>query len=166
MGNAQNKVQFYSNDCPWILLLRRESNTFCVDNIMLAKIWFSINNGNWTKWSAICAEIICVISNSNEHAAWVHSVSSIWNHKYDFRPKLHDTRFNYHFITSILKSPKYRTWQVQIFYCCSTELVWNEIHPFFFFGGGGKVRVLETKVAKFATWYSLSFIFLQFDQLL
>ena len=44
MGNAQNKVQFYSNDCPWILLLRRESNTFCVDNIMLAKIWFSINN--------------------------------------------------------------------------------------------------------------------------
>ena len=31
------------------------------------------------------------------------SASSIWNHKYDFRPKLHDTRFNYHFITSILK---------------------------------------------------------------
>ena len=30
--------------------------------------------------------------------------SSIWNHKYDFRPKLHDTKFNYHFITSILKS--------------------------------------------------------------
>ena len=29
-----------------------------------------------------------------------------------------------------------------------------------------KVRVLETKVAKFATWYSLSFIFLQFDWLL
>ena len=24
--------------------------------------------------------------------------------KYDFRPKLHDTKFNYHFITSILKS--------------------------------------------------------------
>ena len=32
--------------------------------------------------------------------------------------------------------------------------------------GGEKVRVLETKVAKFATWYSLSFIFLQFDLLL
>ena len=31
---------------------------------------------------------------------------------------------------------------------------------------GEKVRVLETKVAKFATWYSLSFIFLQFDWLL
>ena len=30
--------------------------------------------------------------------------SSIWNHKYDFRPKVHETKFKYHFITSILKS--------------------------------------------------------------
>ena len=35
--------------------------------------------------------------------------SAVWseiirNHKYDFRPKLHDTKFNNHFITSILKS--------------------------------------------------------------
>ena len=30
--------------------------------------------------------------------------SSIWNHKYDFRPKRHDTKFNYHFIKAILKS--------------------------------------------------------------
>ena len=50
-----------------------------------------IYNGNWTEWSAIWSEIIRVISR-------------IWNHKYDFRPKLHDTKFNYHFITSILKS--------------------------------------------------------------
>ena len=27
----------------------------------------------------------------------------IWNHKYDFRPKLHVTKFNYHFVTFILK---------------------------------------------------------------
>ena len=33
-----------------------------------------------------------------------HSVSSIWNHKYDLRPKLHDTKFNYHFIKAILKT--------------------------------------------------------------
>ena len=33
-------------------------------------------------------------------------------------------------------------------------------------GGGGEIWVLETKVAKFATWCSLSFIFLQFDRLL
>ena len=32
------------------------------------------------------------------------SASSIWNLKYDFRPKLHDTKFNYHFIKAILKS--------------------------------------------------------------
>ena len=34
------------------------------------------------------------------------SASSIWNHKYDFRPKLHDTKFSYHFITATLKSRK------------------------------------------------------------
>ena len=27
--------------------------------------------------------------------SWVHSARLIWNHKYDFRPKLHGTRFNY-----------------------------------------------------------------------
>ena len=154
MGNAQNKVQFYSNDCPWILLLRRESNTFCVDNVILEKTWFSISNGNWTKWSAISAEIICVISNSNEHAAWVS------NHKYDFRPKLHDTRFNYHFITSILKSQDLVSSNILLMQYWA-GLKWNSS-----IFGGEKVRVLETKVAKFATWYSLSLIFLQFDWLL
>ena len=44
-------------------------------------------------------------------------------------------QFNYHFITFILKSPKYRTWSVQISN----------------FWGGEKKRVLETKVAKFVT---------------
>ena len=34
----------------------------------------------------------------------VRKASSIWNHKYDFRPKLHDPKFSYHFIRSILKS--------------------------------------------------------------
>ena len=29
--------------------------------------------------------------------------SSIWNHKFDFRPKLHDMKFNCHFIRFILK---------------------------------------------------------------
>ena len=27
--------------------------------------------------------------------------SNVWFDKYDFIPKLHDTKFNYHFITSI-----------------------------------------------------------------
>ena len=79
------------------------------------------------------------------------SHASFQNHKYDFRPKLLDTSFNYHFITSILKLPKYRTWSIQIFYWCSTEPVWNLIHPFIWVGGGGGITVLETKVAKFAT---------------
>ena len=35
------------------------------------------------------------------------SSSSICNHKYDFRPKLHDKAFNYHFITPILKSDRF-----------------------------------------------------------
>ena len=33
----------------------------------------------------------------------VRSESSIWNHEHDFRPKLHDKKFNYHLITAILK---------------------------------------------------------------
>ena len=48
------------------------------------------------EWSAIWAEITRVISKSR--------ASSIWNHTYDFRPKLHDPKFNYHFSRSILRS--------------------------------------------------------------
>ena len=51
-----------------------------------------INNGNCTEWSAIWSEIKRVIT------------KSICNHKFDFRPKLHDTKCNFHFITFILKS--------------------------------------------------------------
>ena len=44
---------------------------------------------------------------------------AIWNHKYDFRLKLHDPKFNYHFIRSILKSHNFmalnfRFWCVNI----------------------------------------------------
>ena len=53
-------------------------------------------------------------------------------------------RFNYHFTTSILKSPKYRTWSVRIFYWCSSELVWNYIHPFL----EGKNRSFGNKSCK------------------
>ena len=35
---------------------------------------------------------------------WSKIIHEIWSHKCDFRPKLHDTKFNYHFITAILKS--------------------------------------------------------------
>ena len=62
-----------------------------------------INNGNWTEWSANWSEIIRVISKSTKIER-ARSASSIWNHKYDFRPKLHSTQSNYNFIKSILKS--------------------------------------------------------------
>ena len=52
-----------------------------------------IYNGNCTEWSAIWSEIKRVIYKI-----------VICNHKFDFRPKLHDTKCNYHFITFILKS--------------------------------------------------------------
>ena len=34
-------------------------------------IYYYINNGNWTAWSAPWSEIILVISKLNEHAAWL-----------------------------------------------------------------------------------------------
>ena len=121
---------------------------------------FVINNGNWTEWSAIWAEIIRVISISNEHTALFQfeTTSMIsdqncmtWGsittllHPFWNRPNSGLGQFKY-FIDAILSS--------------------FEIKFFFFLGGGGEIRVLETKVAKFPTWYSLSFIFLQFDWLL
>ena len=36
--------------------------------------------------------------------AWFQNRTSAQHHKYDLRPKLHDMKFNYHFITAILKS--------------------------------------------------------------
>ena len=59
-------------------------------------------------------------------------MSSISNHKYEFSPKLHDPKFNYRFIRSILKSHNLiaysviqevkttRLWSVPIFIepCC------------------------------------------------
>ena len=58
-----------------------------------------IYNGNWTEWSAIWSEIIRVISKSNECAArvWFEITSMISD-------QIASTQFNYHFLTSILKS--------------------------------------------------------------
>ena len=36
--------------------------------------------------------------------SYARTRGSIWNHQYDIRPKLHDMKFNDHFITAILKS--------------------------------------------------------------
>ena len=160
MGNAQNKVQFYSNDCPWILLLRRESNTFCVDNVILEKIWFSIDNGNWTKWSAISAEIICMISNSNECTAWV---------RFEITSMISDqncmTRGS---ITTLLHPFHFEITQIQ-------DLVSSNILLMQHWAGlklnssnflGGKSKSFGNKICKICHAILFVFYFLQFDRLL
>ena len=121
-------------------------------------ITFLIYNGNWAEWSAIWAEIIHVISKSNEHVMRV--------------------RFK---ITSMISNQNCMTWGSittslhpfwnhpnsgfgQFKYLIDVVLSWFEIKFIHFLGR--KIRVLKTKVAKFAAWYSLSFTFLQFDWLL
>ena len=52
------------------------------------------------------------------------SASSILNHKYDFRPKFHDTKFNCHFIRSILKSHNFIALNFRyLVYCSSSRFV-------------------------------------------
>jgi len=52
------------------------------------------------------------------------SASSIWNHKYDFRPKLHHPKFNCHFIRSILKSHNFIALNFRfLVYCSSSRFV-------------------------------------------
>ena len=70
---------------------------------MLRRLEYLFNVTIRTEWSAIWSEIVRVISKLNEHAARVRF--EITN--YDFRPKLHKTKFNYHFITPILKSHRF-----------------------------------------------------------
>ena len=125
-------------------------------------LWWLIYNGNWTEWSTILAEIIRVISKSNRCTArrvrfLITSMISDQNcttrglittlsHPFWNRPNTGLSQFKY-FIDAALSQFKIKFIRHQ-----------------FFLGGG--IRVLETKVAKFAAWYSLSFIFLQFDWLL
>ena len=125
-------------------------------------IWFCylkwmIWNGNWTEWSAIWDEIICMISKSNERAA------RIW-----FEITWLQTKIAQHEIQLPLYYIHFEIAQIQ-------DLVSSNILLMQYWAGlklnssifwVEKIRVLETKVAKFTTWYSLSFIFLQFDRLL
>ena len=106
-----------------------------------------IYNGNWTEWSEIWAEITRVISKSQ-----VRFQTKIARHE------LQLPLYNIHFEIA----------QIQDLVNSNILLMqyWAGLKLNSSIFGGEKVRVLETKVAKFATWYSLSFIFLQFDWLL
>ena len=118
----------------------------------------TINNGNWTEWSAIWAEIIRVISKSNERTAWV---------RFEITSMISDQNCTTRGSITTLLHPFWNhpnTGLGQFKYFIDAVLSWFEIKFIHFLGE--KTRVLETKVAKFATWYSLSFIFLQLDWLL
>ena len=92
-----------------------------------------------------------------------HSASLIWNHKYDFRPK-----FAQHKVQLPLYYIHFEIAPVQDLVSSNILLMqyWASLKLNSSIFVGEKTRVLETKVAKFTTWYSLSFIFLQLDWLL
>ena len=81
------------------------------------------------------------------------SASSIWNHKSDFRPKLHDTRFNYHFVTSILKSLKYRLGRFNYF----IDAVPSRLEIKFIHFMGGKNKSFGDKICKIC--HKILFVF-------
>ena len=67
---------------------------------VIMRFKYVIYNGNCTEWSAIWCEIKRVITK----IARPRSGSAICKHKFDFTPKLHDMKCNFHFIIFILKS--------------------------------------------------------------
>ena len=67
--------------------------------------------------------------------------SSIWNHKYNFRQKLNDTRFNYHFFTSIWNRPN--TGLGQFKYFIDAVLSRFEIEFIYFWGGKNNKQKLQ-----------------------
>ena len=115
-----------------------------------------IYNGNWTKWGAIWAEIICVISKLNERAVRV---------RFEITSMISDQNCTTRGSITTLLHPfwnRSNTGLGQLKYFIDVALSWFEIKFIHFWGK--KITVLETKVAKFAIQYSLSFIFLQFDR--
>ena len=117
-----------------------------------------IYNGNWTEWSAVWAEIIHVISKLNESAMWI---------QFEITSMISDQNCTTRGSITTLLHPFWNrpnTGLGQFKYFIDAVLSRSEIKFIHF--RRGKSKSLETKVAKFATWYSLSFIFLQFDWLL
>ena len=91
-------------------------------SISLSSRWRTLvlNNGNWTEWIAIWAEIIRVISKLNKRAV------QVW---FEITSMISDQN------TSILKLLKYRTWSVQIY---DALLSWCEIKLIRFLVGKSK----------------------------
>ena len=105
-------------------------------NIIKTCIWSSkhsvVYNGNWIEWSAIWAEILCVISNSNERAAQVRFVITSM-----ISDQNSTTRGS---ITTLLHPfwNRLNTGLGQIKYFVDAVLSWFEIKFIHFFGGKKK----------------------------
>ena len=88
-----------------------------------------INNGNWTEWSAIWAEIICMISKLNEYAAriWFEIISMVLDQNFTTRGS----------ITTLLHPfwNRSNTGLGQFKYFIDAVLSWFEIKFIYFFEG-------------------------------
>ena len=115
---------------------------------------YVFRNGNWTEWSAISAEIIRVISKSNERAVRSFDLKSLVRFQ---------TKIAWHKVQLPLYYIHFEIAQIQDLISSNILLMqyWASLKLNSSIFRGGETRVLETKVTKFATWYSLPFIFLQ-----
>ena len=96
-----------------------------------------INNGNWTEWSAIWAQIICMISKLNERAARV---------RFEITSMISDQNCTTRGSITTLLHPFWNcpnTGLGQFKYFIDTVLSWFEI-KFIHFLGGKKKKSLET----------------------
>ena len=149
------KKHFWSMNIMWSTAQVMVSQCFILlqaDKVIVIFSGASFFNGNWTEWNAIWAEIICMISKLNECTAQVQfEITSI---RFWTKIAQHEVQLPLYFIhfeiaqiqdlvSSIILLMQYWTGLK-----LSSSIFWGE-----------KLRVLETKVAKFATWYSLSFTF-------
>ena len=125
--------------------------------LLLALIFLTlcnIYNGNWTEWSAIWAEIIHMyvrFQNQMSTQCEFDFKSQVW-----FQTKIaqHKVQFQLYYI-------HFEIAQIQDLVSSNILLMYwagLKLNSSIFFGGGG-IRVLETKVAKFATWYILCLSF-------
>ena len=105
-------------------------------------IYWVINNGNWTEWSAIWAEIICMISKSNEHAVQVQFeiTSMTWTKiaQHEVQLPLYYIHFEIAQIQDLVSS-NILLMQYWAGLKLNSSIFWGE-----------KIRALEIKVAKIA----------------
>ena len=89
---------------------------------MFQDLSLNVHNCMWTK-SVECKLVWNYTCDFKIKQA--RSASLIQNHKYYFTPKLHDMKFNCHFIRSILKSHNFNALNVR-FWCLQNDVLWQK----------------------------------------